>query len=88
MKLLNKDKIKCVGGDRIDGEEELAAQDWRVRAGHRNKPTQKEREEHEANTRTILRLVCTWHHGKRPHSSPRHKTKKRGSVEKAHHRHG
>ena len=35
-------------GDRIDGEEELAAPDWRVRAGPRKKTTQKEREEHEA----------------------------------------
>ena len=32
-------------GDSIDGEdEELAAPDWRGRAGPRNKPTQKERE--------------------------------------------
>ena len=36
------------GGDEIDGEEELAAPGWRVRAGARNKPTQKDREEHEA----------------------------------------
>ena len=28
-------------GDEIDGEEELAAPDWRVRAGPRNKPTQR-----------------------------------------------
>ena len=35
-------------GNEIDGEEELAAPDWRVRAGPRNKPTQREREEHEA----------------------------------------
>ena len=35
-------------GYEIDGEEELAAPDWRVRAGTRNKPTQREREEHEA----------------------------------------
>ena len=35
-------------GDEIDGEEELAAPDWRARAGPRNKPTQREREEHEA----------------------------------------
>ena len=34
--------------DEIDGEEELAAPGWRVRAGPRNKPTQREREEHEA----------------------------------------
>ena len=33
-------------GDGIDGEEELAPPDWRVRAGLRNRP--KEREEHEA----------------------------------------
>ena len=32
----------------IDGEEELAAPDWRVKAGPRSKPTQREREEHEA----------------------------------------
>ena len=36
------------GGDRIDGGEEVAPPDWRVRAGPPNKPTQKEREEHEA----------------------------------------
>ena len=35
-------------GDKIDDEEELAAPDWRVRAGPRNKPTQREREEHDA----------------------------------------
>ena len=36
-------------GGEIDGEEEeLAAPDWRVRAGPRSKPTQREREEHEA----------------------------------------
>ena len=35
-------------GDGIDGEEELAPPDWRVRAGPRNRPTQKKREEHEA----------------------------------------
>ena len=36
------------GGDNIDDEEELAALDWRMRAGPRNMPTQREREEHEA----------------------------------------
>ena len=35
-------------GDRIEDEGEFAAPDWRVRAGPRNKPTQREREEHEA----------------------------------------
>ena len=34
--------------DEIDGEVELAAPDCRVRVGHRNKPTQRKREEHEA----------------------------------------
>ena len=34
--------------NRIDGAEELAAPDWRARAGPRNKPTQKGREENEA----------------------------------------
>ena len=35
-------------GDEIDGEEELAAPDGRVRAGPRIQPTQREREAHEA----------------------------------------
>ena len=35
-------------GNEIDGEEELAAPGWRVRAGPRSKPTQRERKEHEA----------------------------------------
>ena len=39
-----QDRMSDEGGDRIDGEEELAAPDWRVRAGPRNKPTQRERE--------------------------------------------
>ena len=41
-----------------------------------------------SDTRTAQRLVCTLHDGKRPHPSPRGKTKKQGSVKKAHHRHG
>ena len=36
------------GGDRMEDEGEFAAPDWRVRAGPRNKPSQREREEHEA----------------------------------------
>ena len=35
-------------GDGIEDEGEFAAPDWRVRAGPRNEPTQREREEHEA----------------------------------------
>ena len=43
---LRKDVMKCQmkrERDEIDGEEELAAPDWRVRAGPRSKPTQRER---------------------------------------------
>ena len=43
-----RDEMSDEEGDRIDGEEELAAPDSRVRAGPRNKQTYKEREEHEA----------------------------------------
>ena len=46
------------GGDEVDGEEELATPDWRVRAGPRNRLTQKEREEHEA-TQVPFRDWCT-----------------------------
>ena len=42
----------------MDGEEELATPDWRVRAGPRNRPAQKEREEHEA-THVPFRYLCT-----------------------------
>ena len=38
------DEMSGEEGDEIDGEEELAAPDWRVRAGPRNKPTRRERE--------------------------------------------
>ena len=42
-----KDKTECLMKEDTenDGEEEMAGPDWRVRAGPRNKPTQKEREE-------------------------------------------
>ena len=53
-------------GDRIDGVEELAAPDWRVRAG----PRKKERGAR-SNTRTVQRLVSTFHDGERQHTSPR-----------------
>ena len=74
------------GGDRVDGEEELAAPDWRLRAGPRNKPTQKERKEHEATHVQIL--VYTLHDGQRAHPSPHQQAKERRSVEKAHHCNG
>ena len=43
-----RDEMSDEEGGEIDGEEELAAPDWRVRAGPRSKPTQRERVEHEA----------------------------------------
>ena len=46
-------------GDRIDGEEEEAAPDQRMRAGPRNKPSLKEREEHEA-THVPFRDWCKY----------------------------
>ena len=52
-----RDKMSDGDGGEIDGEEELAAPDWRVRAGPRNKPTQREREEHEA-THVPFRDCC------------------------------
>ena len=42
------DQMSDEEGNEIDGEEELAAPDWRVRTGPKNMPTQREREEHEA----------------------------------------
>ena len=38
-----RDEMSDEEGGEIDGEEELAAPDWRVRAGPRSKPTQRER---------------------------------------------
>ena len=40
-----RDEMSDEEGGEIDGEEELSAPDWRVRAGPRSKPTQREREE-------------------------------------------
>ena len=63
-------------GDRIDGGEELAAPDWRVRAGPGNKPTQKEREEHEA-THVPFRdwyAHCMMGRGRTNHHVTKHKS--------------
>ena len=38
------DEMSDEEGGEIDGEEEPAAPDWRVKAGPRSKPTQRERE--------------------------------------------
>ena len=54
---------------RFDGEEELAAPDWRVRAGPRSKPTQRERGAR-SNKLAVPRLVRTLYDGKGSHPSP------------------
>ena len=79
-----EDGMSDAEGDGIDGEEELAPPGWRVKAGPGNKPTQNEREEHEA-THVPFRDCCTLHDGQRTHPSPRHPTKGWGSVENTHH---
>ena len=38
-----RDGMSDEEGNEIDGAAELAAPDWRVRAGPRNKPTQREK---------------------------------------------
>ena len=45
-------------GEGVDGEGEARSVDWRVRVGPRNKPTAREREEHEA-THMPFRDWCT-----------------------------
>ena len=63
-------------GDEIDGEEELAAPDWRVRAGPRSKPTQGEGVEHEA-THVPFRdwcAPCTMGRGRTHHHVAKQKS--------------
>ena len=48
-----EDRMSEREGDGVGGEGELAPPGWRVRAGPRKKPTQKEREEHEATHRAL-----------------------------------
>ena len=56
-----EDGISDGEGGGIDGEEkDLAPPDWGVKAGPRNKPTQKEREKHEA---THVPFSDTFHDG-------------------------
>ena len=45
-------------GQGVEGEGEAETANWRVRAGPRNKPTAREREEHEA-THMSFRVWCT-----------------------------
>ena len=72
-----RDGMSDEEGNEIDGEEEFAAPDWRVRAGPRNKPTQRERERGAwSDTRAVSRLVRAVHDGKRSYPSSHHKTEK------------
>ena len=61
----------------MKGEGEWAPPDWGVRAGNRNRPTQKEKEEHEA-AHVPFRDWCTLLSGRG------RQTKERGTLEKAH----
>ena len=46
---MKKNKTECqMTETELTAKEKSTAPDWRVRAGPRNKPTQKEREEHAA----------------------------------------
>ena len=61
-----QDERSDEGGGRIDGEEELAAPDWRVSEGRAQKQIDTEGERGaRSNTRTVQRLVCRLHDGKR-----------------------
>ena len=55
---LKRERQLSVEADGVDSDEESATPDWRVRAGPRNRPTQKNMEEHEA-THVPLRDRCT-----------------------------
>ena len=50
--------MKDEEGEGVGGQGEAGTTDWRVRAGPRNKPTAREREEHEA-THMPFRDWCT-----------------------------
>ena len=54
-----EDRMSDEEGRETEGEGEVAAPDWRVRAGPRIKPTQREREEHEA-THVPFRDWCAY----------------------------
>ena len=62
-----EDEMSVEGGDEVDGEEELATPDWRVRAGPRNRLTQKEREEHAALPFRDWRTHCMMGRGRTHH---------------------
>ena len=81
-----KDEAECSDeeGDRFDGEEELAAPDWRVRAGpSTNRHTRKEKSMKQRTCRSETGAhTPRWAEGA---PSPLHQTKERTSVEKTHH---
>ena len=54
-----QDKMSDEKETETDGEGELAAPDWKVRAGPRSNPTRREREEHEA-THVPFRDWCAY----------------------------
>ena len=54
-----QDKMSDEEERETDGEGVLAVPDWKVRAGPRSKPTQREREEHEA-THVPFRDWCAY----------------------------
>ena len=76
-------------GDRIEDEGEFAAPDWRVRARPRNKPTQREREEHEATHMPFRDWCahCMMGRGRTHHHIAKQKSEDESRRE-AHHRHG
>ena len=59
-----RDEMSDEEGDEIDGEEELAAPDWRVRAGPQAQTETKGERRARSNTRAVPRLVRTLHDGK------------------------
>ena len=59
---------------KLKAKESLGLSGWRVKAGPRNRPTQKEREGARSNTRAVQRLVHTLYDGQRTHPSPRKQT--------------
>ena len=65
-----RDEMSGEEGDEIDGDEEYAAPDWRVKAGPRNKPTQREREEHKT-THVPFRDWCA--HGMKGRGRKHHR---------------
>ena len=64
---------------RLTAKRSLAAPDWRVSAGPRNKPTQRERGSR-SNTRVVQRLVRTLHDGKGSHHVAKQKSEDQSKM--------